>query len=143
MWTQRPHLYYSARDADATWRIKGPLMQAIKEAGMEFVHYIIDSPVLPQAAEMMDTGMPVDVEHFTELSAEYLERLQDSSQNVCEEVGGFGPFNPNSRDHVADLLYSTRKLGYPVTRWTKAGNPRRDPNSGYKIVQHRDCPDAD
>ena len=118
-------VYYSSRDADATWRIKIPLMQNIHQSKLERVLYNIDLPVLSQISEMMDTGFMIDHKHFTDLSAEYLERLKVSATK-CAEAGGYGAFNPNSPTQVADLLYSTRKLGFQVTRWTDSGNPKRD-----------------
>ena len=141
-------LFYSARDADATWRIKGPLLKSVQESGMNRVLHGIDLPVLAQIAEMMDTGIMIDEEHFSGLSVEYLERLKTSAVK-CAAVGGYGSFNPNSPVQVANLLYSTRKLGYPVTRWSDSGNPRRDGSLDVKSFNtgtaqvHYDTPEPE
>ena len=118
-------VYYSSRDADATWRVKIPLMDGIRRCNLERVMFGIDLPVLDQIAEMMDTGFMINKKHFGDLSVEYLERLKVSAVE-CADKGGYGAFNPNSPTQVADLLYSTRKLGFHVTKWTDSGNPKRD-----------------
>ena len=129
-------VYYSSRDADATWRVQEVLMRAVKSAGLERVLFSIDLPVLEQLSEMMDYGMMVDREHLAGLSAEYLGRLQTAAL-VCKHTSGFGSFNPNSSAQVGELLYSRLRLGYPITQWTPTGNPYRDPNLdiGYLNTQ--------
>ena len=122
-------LYYASRDADATWRIQKPLIKAIQESGLARVFYGVDLPTLDQFAEMMDNGISLDTEHLEGLSAEYLVKLKYQAA-VCSVKGGY-PFNPNSPDQVAALLYDG--LGFPITGRTDTGKPSTDDRELQKV----------
>ena len=126
-------MYYASRDADATWRIKEPLLRGIQESNLSRVLYGIDLPVLDQLAEMMDTGITVDTDHLQALSIEYLAQLRYSAAK-CAVVGGRGPFNPNSSEQVAALLYDPAPgLGFPATRRTKTGTASTEERELKKV----------
>ena len=127
-------VHYSSRDADATWRIRGVLLDGIKRAGLETILYRVDLPVLEQAEEMMNTGMRINPDHFRALSARYLEELKAAAWR-CKIIGGRSAFNPNSPDQVAELLYTPepKGLGFPITRRTPTGKASTDDRELKKI----------
>ena len=134
---QVPHdqaVYYSSRDADATWRVKGILQGLVNERELGFVLNAVDIPTLPVLMEMMDQGMPINRQHFLDLSREYTARLNVSAVR-CANAGGFGTFNPNSPHQVADLVYGRHKLGFPITKRTDTGMPSTDDRE-LKKVKH-------
>lgn len=131
-------VHYSSRDADATIRVKDILLAMIRGRGLDFVLHAVDLPTLPALMEMMDIGMPVNLDYFKSLSAEYEVKLSASAFK-CAAVGGHGSFNPNSPVQVADLVYG--KLGFPVTRRTGTTNMPSTDDRELKKVKHDVIPE--
>ncbi len=104
---------YACADSDATIRIFPPLMERIKQYGLENV-LERDMVVLPMVIEMMDNGMLIDREHFARLSHE-LELESDQLQIEINRVAGVY-LNPSSPLRVMDAL---QKRGLRI-RSTKA-----------------------
>ena len=104
---------YAVADADATLRVKLKLEQLIHEAGLDFVLHM-DMGILPMVDEMMRNGMPVDINHFKNLSVEYDARMRAKTIELGSLVGH--TFNPNSRLQVAQVVYS--ELGFTPTGFT-------------------------
>ena len=127
-------VYYSSRDADATWRVKGELQSLVEDRELGFVLNAVDLPTLPAIMEMMDQGMPINRQHYLDLSREYTARLNVSAVR-CDNAGGFGTFNPNSPHQVADLVYGRYKLNFPITKRTDSGMPSTDDRE-LKKVKH-------
>jgi uracil-DNA glycosylase family 4 len=104
---------YAVADSDATLRVKLKLEQLIHEAGLDFVLHM-DMGILPMVDEMMRNGMPVDINHFKNLSVEYDARMRAKTIELGSLVGH--TFNPNSRLQVAQVVYS--ELGFTPTGFT-------------------------
>ena len=132
----RAAYFYSARDADATWRVKESLMREVENADLSYIFHAVDLPVLAQISEMMDTGIAVDLDYLRALSAYYLAKLKISAAE-CARLGERGLFNPNSPTQVADILYkrAPEGLGFPVTRYTRTGKASTDDRE-LKKVEH-------
>jgi DNA polymerase-1 len=104
---------YSVRDADVTLRVKHELSRMISDLGLDFVLHM-DLDILPLVDEMMANGMAVDVEHYRRLSADYAKRMRLKAAELAKMVGH--PFNPNSSDQVATVVY--KELGFKPTGFT-------------------------
>lgn len=131
----RAAYFYSARDADATWRVKESLMREVENTALSYILHAVDLPVLEQISEMMDTGIAVDLDYMRALSAYYLAKLKISAAE-CARLGERGPFNPNSPTQVADILYkrAPEGLGFPVTKYTRTGKASTDDRELKKVA---------
>ena len=105
---------YSARDADATLRIFNPLMKRIEETHQREV-LELDMEVIPMLSRMMEIGMGVDVDCFTDLGEQLQEDLFQLTEDISE-IAGY-PINPSSDDQLAEFLFNELEL--KVTRLTK------------------------
>ena len=92
---------YSCADADMTGRIFPPLMERIRQMGLEGV-LERDMSILPMVLEMMKNGMLIDKEHFACLSHE-LELEADQLQMEINRVVGVY-LNPGSPPRVLTAL---------------------------------------
>lgn len=101
--------YYSARDADATFRVYPWMRRQIDQLELEEA-YRLDLSVMPAAMEMMRTGMRIDTEYFASLSAE----LREENRVILEKLERLveRPINPASGDQVADLLYGGIRVNF-------------------------------
>ncbi len=107
---------YACRDADATLRGHHKLKAMIANLDLDFV-LNMDLGILPMVDSMMQTGMAVDLDHFRKLSEDYDVRMRVMSEELAGVVGH--PFNPNSSQQVAEVVYS--KLGFKPTKKTPTG----------------------
>jgi DNA polymerase I-like protein with 3'-5' exonuclease and polymerase domains len=104
---------YAARDAQSTLRVKHKMDKMLTNIGLNFVQQM-DLDTLPLAREMMRNGMPVDMDHFRNLSKEYTARMGAKAAELAAVVGH--SFNPNSSNQVATVVYS--ELGFKPTSFT-------------------------
>ncbi len=112
---------YACRDADATMRVSRVLMERIREMGLEFVLHM-DLDILPMVNDMMRRGMPVNVDHFRQLSADFGSRMEAKAAELASLVGH--SFNPNSSDQVAAVVYG--ELGFVPGKRTPSGEVSTD-----------------
>jgi uracil-DNA glycosylase family 4 len=122
---------YSARDADSTLRVYHKLSKLIDDLGLNLVQHV-DHGVLPMVNAMMANGMPVDIEHYKRLSEEYDIRLRVQAAELAGMVGH--PFNPNSSDQVAAVVY--HELGFKPTKMTDSGKESTDDAELKKTGPH-------
>jgi len=112
---------YASRDADATLRVYHKLRKMIIELDLDFV-LDMDLGILPMVNSMMQNGMAVDLNHLHKLSEDYDVRMRVMSEEVAGVVGH--PFNPNSSDQVAIVVYD--ELGFKPTKKTPTGKISTD-----------------
>jgi uracil-DNA glycosylase family 4 len=122
---------YSCRDALATLLVYHKLSKIIDDLGLNMVQSV-DHRVLPMVNAMMFNGMPVDVEHYKRLSGEYDLRLRVQAAELASMVGH--PFNPNSSDQVAAVVYN--ELGFKPTKLTDSGKISTDDAELKKTGPH-------
>lgn len=109
--------WYSARDADATYRIFRPLLREVIAHGLLQVYEDVDAPVIPMISDMMLAGITVDTPYMYALTTK-IERLKGGLEG--EMWAGVGhSFNPASNDQVAYVLFD--ELGLDKGRITKGG----------------------
>lgn len=123
-------VHYSSKDADATWRCYQEMTPEIRRLGLEYTLHCLDLPTVPVIAAMMNNGMAIDIKHFDELAAEYVDRLNVVADEAAVLVGG-RRFNPNSGPQVAKLLYED--MGYEITKRTDTGLASTDDRELKKI----------
>jgi DNA polymerase I-like protein with 3'-5' exonuclease and polymerase domains len=112
---------YSSRDSDATLRVYHRLKKMITDLDLDFV-LDMDLKILPMVDAMMQNGMAVDIDHFRKLSEDYDIRMRVMSEAMAGAVGH--PFNPNSSDQVATVIY--KELGFKPTKTTPTGKVSTD-----------------
>ncbi len=121
---------YANSDAQATLRVKHKMDKLIRDLGLDFVLHM-DLNTLPMAHDMMGNGMPVNKEHFRNMSVDYTNRMAAKAAEMASIVGH--PFNPNSSAQVAKVVYG--ELGFTPTAYTKTKLISTD-DSELKKVKH-------
>jgi len=107
---------YGCRDADATLRVYHKLKKQVEELDLDFV-LKMDLDILPIVNSMMANGMAVDLDHYRRLSEDYDVRMRVKAAELAGMVGH--PFNPNSSQQVADVVYN--ELKFAPSRRTATG----------------------
>lgn len=107
---------YSARDADATLRVRNKLMPKIKDWGLVDCMRM-DTNILPMLRRMEDTGMQVDTQYFRDLTKKYEGEMDSILYKLQQLVGKHT--NPYSGPQVAELLFGD--LGLEPIKLTKSG----------------------
>jgi uracil-DNA glycosylase family 4 len=100
---------YSARDADATYRIYAILSDRIDALDLRDA-YRLDMSVVPMADRMQGTGMRIDRPYFAALTERLREEKLDLLDKLERHVGH--RINPGSGDQVAALLFGERHLTF-------------------------------
>lgn len=126
---QSKAVWYSARDADATYRYDHTLdtmLDANSNDGLRRV-YEIDRGMLPLLVRMMEVGTLVDVDRLRQLSNRLLnenDRILYKLERLCGRY-----VNPGSSKQVAELLFGDWKL--PASVMTKGG----DESTADKVLE--------
>ncbi|MBC7320731.1 DNA polymerase I, partial [bacterium] len=108
---------YAAEDAEVVCRLRRPLTDKLREAGLLSLFQEVEVPLIEVLAWMERRGVLLDPEVLTEQGKELevmLERLRGELFSLagCE-------FNPDSVPQVREVLY--RRLKLPVLARTKTG----------------------
>ena len=90
------------------------LAKRIKNEGLEEVFTTLELPLVPVLEEMERHGIRLDVAVLTELSQRLTVSLSELEREIHSEAGG--PFNINSPQQLAEVLFERR--GLPVLRRT-------------------------
>ncbi len=93
------------------------LAQKLADDGLEELYYSVELPLTRILADMEITGVRVDRERLTEMSAE----LADKLENISTEIYGLSgeEFNINSPKQLGYILFE--KMGLPAVKKTKTG----------------------
>lgn len=130
-------LYYAGRDADGTHRLFPHLESRLRAHDLWDV-YQADVGTVPLIDRMHQIGIKPDLEHFVALSADLgaeLTTLRERLAGRLYDTGGRPTldaarvFNPNSADHVGDLLFTT--FGIAALKKTPGG----DPSTNDKVLE--------
>lgn len=108
-------VYYSARDADATCRIDGPLSRKHADMGLAQVEEI-DLGAIPMFERMQSNGILIDRKHFEDFGALLAVEMRRIEREAWALAGE--EFSLSSSDQVAYILYG--KLGLKTKRLTKS-----------------------
>lgn len=118
-------IYYSARDADATFRVWDALAPEMARRRLD---HLVDEggEIIPVYEEMQRTGMPASRRLFEKLYEDMDEAAWDIGRRISRDYWDGEPFNPGSSQQCAQLL---EKRGLKATRKTKTGMPSTDKRS--------------
>lgn len=108
---------YSARDADATFRLDPALAPKIAALDLERVCRL-DHAVIPMVERMQSRGFQINRNYLKGLGT-VLSLQMDDRRDKLRNLTGRSEFNPGSGDQVADYLFNT--LGLPPIKMTKGG----------------------
>jgi DNA polymerase I len=101
-------------EAEAVARLIGPLEQVLHADGLDAVFEKIEMPLVPVLEAMERTGILLDVKVLADISERLTRSLAELERDIHKEAGG--PFNINSPQQLAEVLYARR--GLPVLRKT-------------------------
>lgn len=122
-------VYYAGRDADATLRLKHVLFALLTEQDL-LLPFADAMDCLPSMEEMQHTGMPASRNRFLSLLSHVQTRMDALQFDLIHTYNKGEPFNPNSPDHVRDLMHRRRLKGEKTT--LKTGKV----STGKKSIDH-------
>ena len=108
---------YSCEDSDITYRLYETLEVKINEHGMRKLCEEVEFPLITVLTNMEATGVSIDIAYLSEMSKELERQLDNLKREILRSAGE--PFNINSTQQLADILFNKLKLS-PV-RKTKTG----------------------
>ena len=108
---------YSCEDSDITFRLFEAFSAKIDESGMREICEKVDFPLVPVLARMEQAGIAIDSAFLGTMSKELEFQLTARTEEIHALAGS--PFNINSTQQLAEILFTTLKL--PPVRKTKTG----------------------
>lgn len=103
---------YACRDADATGRIAGFLVERVKEQGSWDI-CMIDHSVIPMIDRMQSNGIHRNKQHMEALDEKITHQMEQVRDQIEAMVGV--RINPSSPKQVSDLLFKQLKLSSKKT----------------------------
>jgi len=129
---------YAMRDVNYTLKLGEVSVNELREVGMWDVYMNYVLPVLPLILEMEDAGVYIDKRKLEEIRTEYtqtLQELEDKWNIVTNNT------NPRSSQQKQELLYG--KLGLPVIKETRSGQPATDAHTIKRLIDRENITDPD
>jgi DNA polymerase-1 len=102
--------YYSAEDADFTYRLRGILAPLIEQLELHNLYYHIELPLIKVLASIEEAGVKVDPKVLRTLSIEMEGRMDQLKKEIFKIAGG--EFNINSTQQLGHILFE--KLHLPT-----------------------------
>jgi DNA polymerase-1 len=100
--------FYSAEDADYTFRLRGVLAPKIEELKLQNLYYNVELPLVKVLAAMEETGVRVDADYLAAMSKEIDTLLEKLTADIYVEAGH--EFNINSTQQLSKVLFEELKL---------------------------------
>jgi DNA polymerase-1 len=100
--------FYSAEDADFTYRLRGILAPKIDELKLNHLYYNIELPLIKVLAAMEEAGVRVDTDYLALMSKEIEGQLERLTCDIYTEAGE--EFNINSTQQLSKILFEKLKL---------------------------------
>lgn len=111
--------YYSAEDADFTYRLFEHYTPMIAKHGLEKVLYELEIPLIDVLVKMEESGMMLDSEYLNEMSKDLAKRLEDLEKKIYKEAGR--EFNISSPNQLQEVLFDDLGLSTTKIARTKTG----------------------
>jgi DNA polymerase I len=108
---------YAAEDADVTFRLWQILKHRLPQEGATRVYEMVDRPLVPVVAKMERTGIKVDREHLSRLSAEFAHEIDALEKQIYDLCGT--EFIIGSPKQLGEVLFE--KMGLKGGRKGKTG----------------------
>ncbi|MEW5922732.1 MAG: DNA polymerase I [Candidatus Zixiibacteriota bacterium] len=102
--------WYSAEDADYTYRLHGVLAPKINEMKLENLYYNIEMPLIKVLVAMEEAGVRVDADYLADFSIELEGQLDKLTTEIYKEADM--EFNINSTQQLSHILFE--KLNLPT-----------------------------
>ncbi len=129
--------FYSAEDADFTFRLNQVLEPAVKEIGGDRLLHEIELPLSRVLATMERTGVRIDVPFLESLSEEIAAELERIIADIYELAGE--DFNINSTAQLSTILFEKLKLT-PLRKTAKKTGYSTDVNVLTELAKLHDLP---
>ncbi len=100
--------FYACEDADIALRLKGKLLDALKEEELDRLFFEIEMPLVPVIAHMERRGVKVDREKLSLLGKQMEHQMSTLEQEIYQLAGE--KFNINSPRQLAKILFEKLKL---------------------------------
>ena len=108
---------YAAGRADMTFRLKNLFLPRLSKFGLDSLFEKVEMPLLHVLGKMEQTGVALDVDFLTKMSAR-LARELDRLETECHRSAG-DSFNVNSPRQLAEILFE--RLNLPRGKRIKTG----------------------
>lgn len=108
---------YCCEDSDVTLRLAEILKKELTAKALDQLFYEVEMPLVEVLASMEMTGVSIDTEYLSGLSADMEKKLGKLTKDIYEMAGE--EFNINSPKQLSVILFEKLKL--PVIRRTKTG----------------------
>jgi DNA polymerase-1 len=100
---------YACEDADFAFRLRGTLEKRLRaEPELDGLFREVEMPLVEVLAEMEHRGVAIDVELLGRISGQMAGRLSELERDIHRQAGR--PFNINSTQQLATILFDERKL---------------------------------
>lgn len=108
---------YACEDADVAWRLREALEKRFTEPELLTLFRNVEMPLVSVLAEMEYRGVAIDVDLLAKINGQMADRQADLEREIHDIAGR--PFNLNSTQQLAEILFDVRKLR--VVKHTKTG----------------------
>ncbi len=106
---------YAAEDADVAWQLRGVLGARLTDPELKRLFDDIEMPLVEVLARMEQAGVALDRPLLERMGDELAARMTTLEHAIHDAAGR--PFNINSTQQLAEVLFDERKL--PVIKRTK------------------------
>jgi DNA polymerase-1 len=110
---------YASADASVTLRLADLLLPELAERGLTHLFREIEMPLVPVLVAMEAAGIKLDVSCLRQMSVDLSARLRTLEREIHQIAGR--PFNINSTQQLADVLFGQLRLPAEGLKKTKAG----------------------
>ncbi|MCX6829083.1 MAG: DNA polymerase I [candidate division Zixibacteria bacterium] len=100
--------FYSAEDADYTYRLRGVLAPKIDQLKLHNLYYNIEIPLIKVLAAMEKAGVRIDSDYLAAMSKRLDQDLEILTRDIYIEAGQ--EFNINSTQQLSIILFEKLKL---------------------------------
>ena len=111
--------WYSAEDADYTWRLYGKLKPRLEESGVTGLFDDIEMPTAMTLVDMELAGIKVDVEFLADMAKTMHASLKKITLKIYDLAGK--EFNVNSPLQLKEILFDKLKISTDGISRTKTG----------------------
>lgn len=129
--------YYSAEDADYTFRLYEVMSPLLEPAGVDRLFEEIELPLAPVLGRMERAGVNIDREYLRGLSQTMEKKINDLVTRIYEAAGE--EFNLNSPAQLGHILFDILKLA-PVRKTAKTAQRATDVGVLEKLADEHPLP---
>lgn len=129
--------YYSAEDADYTFRLFEVLSPQLQPAGVDRLYEEIELPLAPVLGRMEQAGVNIDRDYLRGLSRTMEQKIHDLVTKIYDAAGE--EFNLNSPAQLGHILFDILKLA-PVRKTAKTAQRATDVGVLEKLANEHPLP---